>query len=233
MKITTVGIDIAKSVFHAIGINAMGSILMKKEVKRMNRMIFVAQIEACRIALEACGSAHYWVREFRKHGHDVKFIAPQYVKPFVTGNKNDDNDTTTIAETAQRPTMRFVPIKNQEQQDIQAVHRLRERGVKERAALVNQIRGLLAEYGIVIHQGVRAVRRAIPEILEDGENGLSGLSRECFAGLYDELTALDEKIASHEQKLADIERTHDICQRLDGIIGIGPITATAAIFPRG
>lgn len=233
MKVTSVGIDIAKSVFHVIGVNAVGAVVMKKEVKRKDLLAFVAQLEPCRIALEACGSAHYWAREFRQHGHDVKLIAPQYVKPFVKGNKNDYNDATAIAEAAQRPTMRFVPIKSQEQQDIQAVHRLRERSVKERTALVNQIRGLLAEYGIVIHKGVTAVRRALPRILEDSENRLSGFSRECFAELYDELTALDKKIASYEQKIANIQQSHDICQRLDEIIGIGPITATALYAAAG
>lgn len=137
-KITTVGVDIAKSVFHVVGVNDRGKAVMKKQVRRKDLLAFVARLEPCRIALEACAGAHYWAREFQQHGHEVKLIAPQYVKPYVKGNKNDYNDAEAIAEAAQRPTMRFVPIKNQHQQDIQAAHRLRERGVKERTAVVNQ-----------------------------------------------------------------------------------------------
>ena len=137
MKITTVGIDIAKSVFHVVAVNKMGAVVKKKQLKRNELLAFIAQLEPCRIALEACGGAHHWAREFRTLGHEVKLIAPQYVKPYVKGNKNDYNDAEAIAEAAQRPNMRFVSIKTQEQQDIQALHRLRERGVKERTALVN------------------------------------------------------------------------------------------------
>ena len=233
MKITTVGIDIAKSVFHVVGVSDRGKVGLKKQIRRKGLLAFIAQLEPCQIALEACGGAHYWAREFRQCGHEVKLIAPQYVKPYVKGNKNDYNDAEAIAEAAQRPTMRFVPIKSQEQQDIQAVHRLRERGIKERTALVNQIRGLLAEYGIVMHHGITAVHRAMPGILEDGENGLSDLSRECFAELYAELSVLDEKMARHEQKIRRIQQEHEVCQRLDEIIGIGPITATATYAAAG
>ncbi len=233
MKITTVGIDIAKHVFHLVGVNGSGKVILKKQLKRKDVLRFVVQLAPCRIALEACGGAHYWARTFQQHGHEAKLIAPQYVKPYVKGNKNDYNDAEAIAEAAQRPTMRFVPIKSTAQQDIQAVHRLRERHVTERTALVNQIRGLLAEYGIVIPQGVTAVRRALPGILEDGENGLSDLSRDCFAELYAELVMLDEKIAQDEKKLVRIQHAHAVCQRLDEIIGIGALTATALYAAAG
>ena len=233
MKITTVGIDIAKSVFHVVAVNKMGAVVKKKQLKRNELLAFIAQLEPCRIALEACGGAHHWAREFRTLGHEVKLIAPQYVKPYVKGNKNDYNDAEAIAEAAQRPNMRFVPIKTQEQQDIQALHRLRERGVKERTALVNQIRGLLAEYGIVIRLGITAVRKALPEILEDGENGLTPRGRACFAQLRDELVQIDAQCQRYEQQIVQVNQEYEVCRRLDEVIGIGPITATATYAAAG
>lgn len=233
MKITTVGIDIAKSVFHVVAVNDRGARVKKKQLKRKELIAFIAQLEPCRVVMEACGGAHHWAREFQKLGHEVKLIAPQYVKPYVKGNKNDYNDAEAIAEAAQRPTMRFVPIKTQAQQDIQALHRLRERVIKERTALVNQLRGLLAEYGIVIRQGITAVRKALPKILEDGDNGLTPRGRECFAQLRDELIALDTTCQRYEQTIVQINQEHALCQRLDEIIGIGPITATATYAAAG
>ena len=233
MKITTVGIDIAKSVFHVFAVNKMGTLVKKKQLKRKELLGFIAQLEPCRVALEACGGAHHWAREFTKLGHEVRLIAPQYVKPYVKGNKNDYNDAEAIAEAAQRPNMRFVPIKTQEQQDIQALHRLRERTVKERTMRVNQIRGLLAEYGIVIRLGITAVRKALPEILEDGENGLTPRGRACFAQLRDELVEIDATCARYEQQIVQVNQEYDVCRRLDEVIGIGPITATATYAAAG
>ena len=170
MKITTIGLDIAKTEFHLFAINRVGRLVKKKQLKRKQVLSYIAQLEPCLVVMEACGGANYWAREFIASGHEVKLIAPQYVKPFVKGNKNDYNDAEAIAEASQRPSMRFVPIKTIEQQDIQNIHRQRERLKKERTALVNQIRGLLAEYGIVMPLGVGAVRKQLPLILEDAEN---------------------------------------------------------------
>ena len=142
MKTTTIGIDIAKSVFHLFAVNQMGRYVKKKQLKRAQLLRYFAQLEPCVVAMEACGGANYWARELKALGHEVKLIAPQYVKPFVKGNKNDYNDAEAIAEAAQRPTMRFVPIKSVEQQDIQNLHRQRERIKKARTALANQARGL-------------------------------------------------------------------------------------------
>ena len=227
MKITTIGLDIAKSVFHLFAVNKMGRFVKKKQLRRKQVLAYMAKIEPCMIAMEACGGANYWARELMALGHQVRLIAPQYVKPYVKGNKNDYNDAEAIAEAAQRPNMRFVPIKSVEQQDIQNVHRQRERIKKERTALVNQTRGLLAEYGIVIHKGVAAVRKALPEILEDAENGLTVLSRELFAELLDELRGLDERFAHCERRIKSLNQDNEVCQRLDEILGIGPITASA------
>jgi transposase len=193
----------------------------------------MAKLEPCLIAMEACGGANYWARELIALGHEVKLIAPQYVKPYVKGNKNDYNDAEAIAEAAQRPNMRFVPIKTVEQQDIANFHRQRERVKKERTALVNQIRGLLAEYGLVINKGVAAVRKRLPEILEDAENGLTARSRELFAELFEELLTLEQRFEQCGRRITALNQDHEVCQRLDEILGIGPITASAIYAAAG
>lgn len=233
MKITTIGLDIAKIVFHLYAVNKMGRYVKKKQLKRHQLLQYLARLEPCVIVMEACGGANYWAREIRALGHEVKLIAPQYVKPYVKGNKNDYNDAQAIAEAAQRPTMRFVPIKSVEQQDIQNLHRQRERIKKARTSLVNQIRGLLAEYGIVINKGVAAVRKNLPELLEDAENGLTMRSRELFAELFEELRLLDERFKQCEKQIEVSNRGNDVCQRLNEILGIGPIIASAAYAAAG
>jgi len=233
MKITTIGLDIAKNVFHLFAVNKMGKFVNKKQLKRKQLLAYMANLEPCLIAMEACGSANYWAREFIVLGHEVKLIAPQYVKPFVRGNKNDYNDAQGIAEAAQRPNMRFVPIKTVEQQDIQNIHRQRERIKKARTALSNQIRGLLAEYGVVIHQGIAAVRKSLPEILEDADNGLTSYARELFAQLQEELWALDERLKQCEQRIKASNRNNETVERLDEILGIGAITASATYAAAG
>jgi len=227
MNITTIGLDIAKSIFHLYAVNQVGRYIKKKQLKRHQLLKHLASLESCLVVMEACGGANYWAREIKALGHEVKLISPQYVKPYVKGNKNDYNDAQAIAEAAQRPNMRFVPIKSVEQQDVQNFHRQRERIKKERNALVNQVRGLLAEYGIVINKGVAAVRRDLPRILEDAENGLNALSRELFAELQEELQALDERFVRCDHRIKSMNQGNAVCQRLDGILGIGPITASA------
>ena len=147
----------------------MGRLVKKQQLKRKQVLSYMARLEPCLIALEACGGANYWARELMALGHEVRLIAPQYVKPYVKGNKNDYNDAEAIAEAVQRPNLRFVPIKSVERQDIQNFHRQRELIKKERGALANPVRGLLAEYGLVIPKGVSALRKHLPDILEDGE----------------------------------------------------------------
>lgn len=227
MKITTIGLDIAKSVFHFYGVSQTGRLIKKKQLKRQQLLVTMANIEPCMIAMEACGGANYWAREFIQLGHQVTLIAPQYVKPYVKGNKNDYNDAEAIAEAAQRPNMRFVPIKSVEQQDIQNFHRQRERLKKERTALVNQIRGLLAEYGVVINKGIAAVRKDLPEILGDAENGLTVIARELFAELLEELRGLEQRFKQCEHRINSFNQDNEVCQRLDEVLGIGPITASA------
>ena len=153
-EITTVGLDLAKRTFHVIGCDVHGKEVKRKMLKRGQVMDYFANLPRCVIGMEACASAHYWGRQLGALGHEVRLIPPQYVKAYVRGNKNDYNDARGIAEAARRPDLRFVAVKTVEQQDIQALHRLREARVAERTALCNQIRGLLMEYGIVLAQGV-------------------------------------------------------------------------------
>lgn len=233
MKITTLGLDIAKTVFHFYAVNKSGRFIKKKQLKRKQVLSHMARLEPCLIVMEACGGANYWAREFIQLGHEVKLIAPQYVKPYVKGNKNDYNDAEAIAEAAQRPTMRFVPIKTVEQQDVQNFHRQRELIKKERTALVNQIRGLLSEYGLVIHKGVSAVRRDLPLILEDTKNGLTVLSRELFTELQKSLQVIDKRFKQCEQRIKVLSKENELCVRLDEILGIGPLIASATFAAVG
>jgi len=226
-EITTIGLDLAKNVFHAVCCDARGKVIKKKVLKRPGLLAWFANLPPSLVGVEACASAHYWARELQSQGHQVKLIPPQYVKPFVRGNKNDYNDALAIAEAVVRPEMRFVAIKTPQQQDIQALHRLRERRLRDRTALCNQLRSLLAEYGIAFPRGVNALRKRIPQILEDAENGLSDLFRDLLSRGYQQLTELDEHIDAYTQSLEDLARRDDACQRLRTIPGYGPIIASA------
>ena len=188
---------------------------------------FFNGLTPCLVGMEACASAHYWARELQAMGFKVKLIPPQFVKPYVRGNKNDDNDALAIAEAVVRPKMRFVTPKTTAQQDVQALHRLRERRIGERTALCNQLRGLLAEYGCILPKGVSVLRRRIPDLLEDGENGLSGLFRQLLAQGYQQLQQLDEHIECYTQALQVQCREDEACGRLQTIPGYGPIVASA------
>ena len=169
-KLSVVGIDIAKQVFHLVGMNEQGTILVRKRLYRAQVMAFIAQLPPTLIGMEACGGAHYWARCFREHGHEVKLMAPQFVKPYVKANKNDMRDAEAIAEAVTRPTMRVVPTKDVGQQDLQALHRVRERLMGERTALVNEVHGLMNEYGIVIPKGVAKFRQVVYSYLADNSN---------------------------------------------------------------
>ena len=188
MKITTVGIDLAKNVIQVHGVDERGKTVLKKSLKRMQVLPFFANLPVCLIGMEACGSAHHWARKLKTLGHSVKLMAPQFVKPYVKTNKNDAADAEAICEAVTRPTMRFVPIKNGDQQAVLALHRARQSFVKARTAQANQIRGLLTEYGIVIPQGISHIATHLPDILEDGENGLPGVFRQLIDRLGLHLT---------------------------------------------
>ena len=194
---------------------------------------FIAKLPACLIGMEACGGAHYWKRTLEKLGHKVHLIAPQFVKPFVKSNKNDAADAEAICEAVQRPSMRFVPGKSLEQQDIQSLHRIRSQAVARRTALANQIRGLLMEYGIIVPKGIAYVRKEIPWLLEDAENELTSLFREMLRELHDELVHLDQQISKLEIQLETVCKQSKACQRLLTIPGVGLLTATALIAAVG
>ncbi len=172
MNISVLGIDLAKQIFQLHGVDEEGQAVLRKKLTRSKLLAFIAQLELCLIGLEACSSSN-WAREMKKLGHTVKLISPQFVKPYVKSNKHDVADAEAICEAVSRPNMRFAPIKEVEQQDIQSLHRARELLIKQRTALCNQIRGLLGEYGLVVSQGVHRLRSGLPEMLEDGDNSLS------------------------------------------------------------
>src|SRR5918999_4362752 len=230
---SVLGIDIAKQVFHVVGMDDSGHVVLRKRLARSTLLPFIANVCPLRIGMEACGGAHYWARCFREHGHEVRLIAPQFIKAYVKSPKNDARDAEAICEAMSRPTMRFVPIKQPEQQDLQALHRVRERLIKARTALVNEMRGLLLEYGIVLPQGMTKFRTSVVRKLQEGQCKLTALSTEMFWQLHDEFLALETRLAYYDEKLAAMGRAHPECQRLQTIPGIGPVTATALVAAIG
>lgn len=201
--------------------------MLRREVRRAQLMKTIAQLEPCLIGIEACGGAHYWTRRFAEHGHQVKMMSPQFVKPYRKSDKNDRNDAEAICEAVARPNMRFVTAKSVEQQDMQTLHRVREGMMKDRIALINRIRGLLSEYGIVIPKNVSNLRRELPGILEDAENGLTVIAREVFKDLYDDLGEREDSMATVEQAIRTLGGEHDVVRRLQTVPGIGYLSATA------
>ena len=232
-QVTTVGIDIAKNVVCIHGVDARGHVVVKKRLARQKVLPFIAQWPSCLSGMEASGGAHYWAREFTQLGHTVKLMAPQFVKPYVQSQKNDPNDAAGICEAVERPRMRGVPVKSIPQQDVQALHRIRERQITARTAFINQIRGLLTEYGIVIPQRASQVRHKLPMVLEDAENGLTATAREWLHALAEELQALDQRIAATDQQIERVFEADEACQRLAQLPGIGPLTATALVAAVG
>jgi len=227
--IKAIGIDLAKSVFHLHGVDAQGMVMTRKRLSRRKLAELMAQLPPCLVAMEACGGAHYWARKFQAMGHDVRLISPQFVKPYVKSNKNDMADAEAICEAVQRPTMRFVPIKSIEQQDILSIHRAREQVVRRRTAQGNQIRGLLMEYGLVIPKGMCALHAQLPDILADADNELTLMFRDLLQGLWEELINLDHHIAGYDQQIKTLSEQSAVCKRLMTIPGVGPMVATALV----
>lgn len=232
-NIARLGIDLGKNVFHLFGVDEAGLPALKKKLSRKQVLPFLANLQPCLVGLEACGGSHYWARQIAALGHDVRIMSPQFVKPYVKSNKNDHNDAEAVCEAVGRPTMRFVAVKTVEQQDVQALHRIRQAIVKARSAQANQIRGLLGEFGIILPEGIGWLRRRIPEILEDGDNGLTARFRRWLSELYQELRALDERVRQCTREVVELFRTDEACQRIGAIDGIGPQTATALVSAYG
>jgi len=225
--ITMLAIDLAKQVFQLHGVDVQGACKLRRQVRRTQLLPLISQLPPCTVAMEACAGAHEWGRRIEQLGHRVRVISPQFVKPFVKGNKTDRNDAEAICEAAQRPGMRFVALKTVEQQQVLALHRVRSGMVKTRTALANQLRGLLAEFGLVAPQGLKRLRRALPEQLEDAENGLPPLLRQELALQAERLRELDTEV---ERLTACIEQSAKADERANGLMqrrGVGPLIASA------
>lgn len=233
MELHSIGIDLGKTVFHLVGLNARGEVVVRKRFSRSQLLHFTANRKVGVIGMEACGGAHFLGRALREQGHDVRLMPAQYVKPFVKTNKNDYIDAEAIAEAVLRPTMRFVPIKSDDQLDMQSLHRVRERWVMRRTAVVNQIRGLLLERGITLRQGRRHLETALPGILEDATSRLSGALRMLLGQLKLELEQLAGRIDEADSSMARATQENEGCRRLIAIPGVGPVTATALMAAIG
>jgi transposase len=231
MKIISVlGIDLAKDVFQLHGLDKSGHPVLSKRLSRTRLESEVGRIAGCRVVMEACGSANYWARRFRKYGHEVKLIAPQYVKPFVKTNKNDAKDAEAICEAALRPTMHFVPVKEVEQQDIQSLHRIRQGLVCQRVALTNEARGLFAEYGIRMSRGHRGFKMQMQRLIDEeiiDASDVTPLMRREAAKLLRRYLELQREIEEYDRDLTKIAQESPTCRRLLAIRGVGPLTATA------
>lgn len=224
-SINILGIDLAKNVFQLCGVDARGKVVLVKRVRRAQLLLETSNLQVGTIALEACSGAHYWAREFAKQGHQVRLVAAQHVKPFVRTNKNDRNDAQAITEASQRPNIHFVPVKNIERQDIQSVHRIRERVMTDRIALTNEIRGLLHEYGFVFPLTIGVLKKGMVKLFEN--EGLTALFRRLVRRTYDRLIFLEGELKYLDEELAEIFESNEVCRRLEKIEGVGRMTATA------
>jgi transposase len=233
MNIQTLGIDVGKNVFHAVGLDTSGKVVLRRQFTRSALMRFMGKLAYCRVGMEACGGSQYLGRRFERFGHTVRLMAAQFVKPYVKSNKSDFNDAEAIAEAMTRPTMRFVTLKTVEQQDLQALHRARSLLMGQRTALINQLRAFLLERGLTVPKGVAALRRRLPEVLEDADNELSDRLRALIDQIWQQVSELEARIATLNAEIEAIAATDMACQRLLSIPGIGVLTATAMVATVG
>ena len=233
MNVTLIGIDLAKTIFQVCGVNRAGKKCFNKQIKRHHMFAFLKDFPGATIAMEACSGSNYWGRELRTRGFKVMLLPPQHVKPFVKGNKNDRNDAFAITEAARRPQVRPVEPRTLEQTDLIQLHRHRDRKVSERTALMNQIRGFLNEYGIVVSRGKERLFAALPDLLEDGENGLTPAARALLHTLLEEWRSVNSAIATVDVAIRTQARAHPTAKRLTQIKGIAEQTATALIAHAG
>jgi len=233
MKIHSIGIDLGKTTFHLVALGEHGKILLKKKLSRKQLLALTANLPASRIGLEACSGSHFLARALRDQGHDARLIPAQFVKPFLKSNKNDFLDAEAIAEAVERENMRFVPIKTDDQLDLQALHRVRERLVSRRTAVINQTRAFLLERGITFRKGASSLRRQMPEILENGDAPLSPRIRSLLAMMWGEWKQLDEQVESFNTQIEAICGGDAACQRLREIPGVGPLIASAVVASIG
>ena len=232
MKIKAIGVDLAKSVFQVHGVDEQDRAVLRRQLKRSQVVEFFARLEPCLIGMEACATAHYWARKLIALGHTVRLIAPKYVKPYVKTNKNDARDAEAICEVLLRPSMRFVAVKSAEQQGVLALHRLRQGMIDARTALVNQLRGLLAEFGVVVGVGRRRFEQALPRLIQEC-NEVPGLLRESLEPMRVQLLGLNAAIAQLEGRIAGWHQHDQASRRLAEVPGVGLLTATAAVATIG
>ena len=235
MKLSRVGVDLAKNVFQVHGVDRHDKVVWRRRLTRKRWLsALMAQADpGCEIGMEAWASAHHWARELQSHGYTVRLIPPQFVKPYVKSNKNDANDAEAICEAMSRPNMRFVAVKSVAQQDIQATHRIRAELMRQRKAKANQIRGLVAEYGLVAPLTLHALRRTIPGWLEDAENGLTDYFRSLLNGLWSDLILLDDRVLEMDREIERVANSHEVTRRLQQLRGVGPMVATALVATVG
>lgn len=232
-QIAVVGIDLAKNVFQVHGTDAAGHRVLAKKLSRGQMIEFFAKLTPCLIGMEACSSAHYWGRRLTEMGHTVKLMPPQYVKPYVKTNKNDARDAEAICEAVTRPNMRFVPIKTEEQQAVLVLHRVRDGIIKQRTALANQIRGLLAEFGIVVPQGFKQLNTRLMQLLSEPDGPLPVNLRQTFSSMFQELANLIKRTKEFDKQIESHLRASKECVRVLQIEGVGPLTATAVVASVG
>lgn len=233
MEIVRIGLDLAKNVFEVHGVDTEEKAVLRKALRRDAVPQFFADLPPCIVGMEACSGSHYWAKVLSDFGHEVRLISPQFVTPYVKSNKNDRNDAEAICEAISRPSMRFVPPKSTEQLEIQAVHRIRQRLVSDRTRLVNQIRGLLSEHGVVIARDISRLRYALAQIADGSDESLGDMILELVRDVRNELNELDQRILSYTHRIRDLFRSNEMCQRIGKIEGIGPITATALVAAVG
>ena len=231
-NIRVLGIDLAKNVFQLHGTDNQGKCILRKKLSRQKLIEFMSNLPECLVGIEACGGAHYWARTLMTMGHTVKMMAPQFVKPYIKSSKNDKNDSEGINEAVTRPNMRFVPIKNIEQQDTLLSHRCRELVKKQRTSLANQIRGLLMEYGVTIQVGISHIM-SLPQILEENGEKLTTKSIMIFTRLYEQFKVLNEQMSLYEKEIEQQAASDPKCIAIQKIEGIGPITASAIVATIG
>jgi len=232
-KITTIGLDLAKSVFQVHGSDSEGRPVLRKKLRRSQVLRFFSGLPPCLVAMEACGGAHHFAREIQDLGHQVRLIPPQYVKPFVKTNKNDVADAEAICEAALRPTMRFAPLKSREQQAVLMIHRTRDLLVRQRTMLINALRGHMSEFGIVVAQGRCNVGKLIDIVEDESDDRLPVLARQTLQTFVEQLRSAASQVATLERRLKLWHRGNEASCRLTAIPGVGMITATAIVATVG
>jgi transposase len=229
MTITVIGLDLAKNVFQVHGIDENGRVVLRRKIRRSDVLPLFCKLAPALVGMEACHTSHYWAREIAKFGHDVRMMPAQFVKPYVKSQKNDAADAEAICEAVQRPTMRFVPVKSENQQAALMLHRTRDLLVRQRSSLISSIRAHFAEFGIVVGQGIRNVERLLALLGAEGDKRLPALAAEMLCVLAEQLREIAGRVREVEIKLLAWHRTNPASRRLESIPGIGPITASAII----